>query len=771
MSSHSGHEAEQRNRAGSSDSGAHISPSVSGASGSASTAVPRTNIHMPVPSAHKNLTLALAGLRHTFVVSDPMLPDTPIVFASEGFYEMTGYGPDEVLGHNCRFLQGPRTDQAEVDKIRVAVKEQKSVSVRLLNYRKDGTPFWNFLTVAPVKTADGTVAKYVGVQVDVSTRTEGAVDSAFADGHGLPLLVKYDIRHQQNITGPVNDIVSGVVEALPELSSAPPIPRSRAGLDLATTLERIQQNFVISDPSLPDCPIVFASESFLDLTEYSREEILGRNCRFLQGPGTDPRAVAEIREAISLGQECTVRLVNYTKSGRAFWNMFTLAPVRDANNDTWFYIGVQVNVNALEGVKFENLKSVAPGQVVRSEMASKAAAAQVLKSVKGMRAPRSSMWNTIMGASTSAKPHKLHDPKKALVDAVIRRDGGLLATHFKVVRKLGQGDVGSVHEVLLLGVDGATARLAIKRLNKHEMINRNKVHRVKVEEAVLNRVDHPFLPTMYAAFQTEKHLHFVLDLCTGGELYQLLLAQPNRRFAEHHAMFFAAEVLLALQYLHLHGYIYRDLKPENILLTEQGHIVLTDFDLSYSGTPCAQLMWPQSGRAPFAYGRAGHAQRYHSVPNTHAGPVLIAEPEALANSFVGTEEYLSPEVVSSAGHDGRVDWWCLGIFIYELLYGCTPFKGPTRDNTFNNVMNKELQFPSEPEVSSDAKDLIRSLLVKDPEKRLGALGGAAEVRVHAWFQGLNLDLIREQEAPFPKSTRDNLQSTGLEKDDAQFDMF
>jgi hypothetical protein len=79
----------------------------------------------------------------------------------------------------------------------------------------------------------------------------------------------------------------------------PPVPRSRAGLDLATTLERIQQNFVISDPSLPDCPIVFASESFLELTEYSREEILGRNCRFLQGPGTDPRAVAEIRDAIN----------------------------------------------------------------------------------------------------------------------------------------------------------------------------------------------------------------------------------------------------------------------------------------------------------------------------------------------------------------------------------------------------------------------------------------------------------------------------------------
>lgn len=111
----------------------------------------KRNLKQPVPSAHKNLTMALAGLRHTFVVSDPKLPDTPIVYASEGFYEMTGYGPDEVLGKNCRFLQGPRTDQSEVDKIRDAVRDHTSVSVRLLNYRKDGSPFWNFLTVAPVK--------------------------------------------------------------------------------------------------------------------------------------------------------------------------------------------------------------------------------------------------------------------------------------------------------------------------------------------------------------------------------------------------------------------------------------------------------------------------------------------------------------------------------------------------------------------------------------------------------------------------------------------
>lgn len=84
--------------------------------------------------------------------------------------------------------------------------------------------------------------------------------------------------------------------------------------------------------------------------------------------------------------------------------------------------------------------------------------------------------------------------------------------------------------------------LAIKRLNKHEMMQRNKVHRVKVEEEILGRVDHPFLPTMYASFQTEKHLHFVLDLCPGGELYQLLMAQPAKHFSEAHGKFFAAEV-------------------------------------------------------------------------------------------------------------------------------------------------------------------------------------------------------------------------------------
>mmetsp|Transcript_309 Transcript_309/g.698 ORF Transcript_309/g.698 Transcript_309/m.698 type:complete len:736 (-) Transcript_309:537-2744(-) len=720
----------------------------------------REDFFSQVPSAHKNLTLALAGLRHTFVVSDPFLPDSPICFASEGFYQMTGYGPDEVLGKNCRFLQGPNTDQREVDKIRQAVKTGSTVSVRLLNYRKDGTPFWNFLTVAPVKTAEGRVAKYVGVQVDVSSQTEGSVGAAFADGHGVPLLVKYDVRHEQQVSQNVMEIVDGVESTEPS-KAIPLVPRSRAGLDLATTLERIQQNFVISDPTLPDCPIVFASEEFLRLTGYTREEILGRNCRFLQGPGTDPRAVSEIRDAIASGSECTVRLVNYTKAGAPFWNMFTLAPVRDVQGNISYFVGVQVNVNKVEGIKFQQLQTVSPGQAVRSEMASKTTAKTVLSSLKTMQgAAHIVLWQSINGHAKKTKPHKMSDPKYQIMQALIQKHGAVLPSHFQAIMNLGQGDVGNVQlveireGVLPFDCDASVRQFAIKRMNKQAMIDRNKVHRVKVEEQILSRVDHPFLPTMYASFQTEKHLHFVMELCTGGELYRLLMKQPNNRFSEAQAKFYTAEVLLAIQYLHLLGYMYRDLKPENILLADSGHVVLTDFDLSYVASTKPALV------------RQGS-----KMTQKDAAPMLVAEPEAKANSFVGTEEYLSPEVLSSTGHNGNVDWWSLGIFLFEMVYGTTPFKGEKRDATFHNVLHKPLRFPDTPLVSKECKDLISGLLTKDVTQRLASVGGAEELKAHPFFRDVNWALIREQEPPFsPAKERMRLASNNYNPEIFDLDM-
>lgn len=187
-------------------------------------------------------------------------------------------------------------------------------------------------------------------------------------------------------------------------------------------------------------------------------------------------------------------------------------------------------------------------------------------------------WVSIDCSVMRRKPHKSEDRAYQALLAVQERDGKLKLLHFRRVKQLGAGDVGLVD---LVALQGTEFKFAMKTLDKGEMQERNKVQRVLTEERILTTVDHPFLPTLYCTIQTDTHLHFVMEFCDGGELYGLLNSQPKKRLKEAHVRFYVAEVLLALQYLHLLGYVYRDLKPENILLHHTGHILLTDFDLSY----------------------------------------------------------------------------------------------------------------------------------------------------------------------------------------------
>ena len=145
-----------------------------------------------LPRVSEELRAALSAFQQTFVVSDATRPDHPILYASAGFFNMTGYSSNEVIGRNCRFLQGSGTDPAEIAKIRQALSAGSNYCGRLLNYKKDGTPFWNLLTVAPIKDEDGRVLKFIGMQVEVSKYTEGSKDTAVRP-NGLPeSLIKYD---------------------------------------------------------------------------------------------------------------------------------------------------------------------------------------------------------------------------------------------------------------------------------------------------------------------------------------------------------------------------------------------------------------------------------------------------------------------------------------------------------------------------------------------------------------------------------------------------
>ncbi|UZJ54980.1 hypothetical protein CBS101457_004300 [Exobasidium rhododendri] len=300
---------------------------------------------------------------------------------------------------------------------------------------------------------------------------------------------------------------------------------------------------------------------------------------------------------------------------------------------------------------------------------------------------------------------------------------------FTKVKMLGKGDVGKVYLVR----EKKTEKLfAMKVLSKKEMIKRNKIKRVMAEQEILSTSNHPFIVTLYHSFQSDDYLYLCMEYCMGGEFFRALQTRPGKCLPEEDARFYAAEVIAALEYLHLMGFIYRDLKPENILLHQSGHVMLSDFDLSARAT--------RRGGGP--------AMIRQATPNS--APLLDTRSciaDLRTNSFVGTEEYIAPEVIKGCGHTSAVDWWTLGILIYEMIFATTPFKGSSRNATFSNVLRNEVAFPESVPISSFGKSLIRKLLIKDELKRMGSQSGASEVKTHKWFTPISWGLLRNLTPP------------------------
>lgn len=409
----------------------------------------------------------------------------------------------------------------------------------------------------------------------------------------------------------------------------------------------------------------------------------------LQGKNTDLRAVDEIRSAIADGTECTVRLLNYKKDGSPFWNMFSLAPMMDIDGTVCFFIGVQVDVTSASETPPDG------GLPAVDAVAEKKAldTAQIQSAVNNMgatkhAAPGADPFAVIPSAELRVKPHSSMDRAWQALHKLQQSQGTITLKHFKRVQQLGSGDVGLVD---LVRIQGSDVMVAMKTVDKAEILERNKLHRLVTEESILRRCDHPFLATLYCTVQSEHYLHFVMEYCPGGELYKLLYAQKGNRFAEPDVMFYTAEVLLALQYLHVLGCVYRDLKPENILIMADGHTRVTDFDLCILNADFQPEMIPMPTEGGSRQ-RLAKARRQSSVcsggrsSSSKVPLVLAGEPQLRTNSFVGTEEYLSPEVIQGNSHGAAVDWWSLGILIFELVYGTTPFKGQRRSETFSNIV-------------------------------------------------------------------------------------
>lgn len=410
----------------------------------------------------------------------------------------------------------------------------------------------------------------------------------------------------------------------------------------------------------------------------------------------------------------------------------------------------------------------------------------------GSKAIMSQGWNinsssnrsdshSIDGGSTAPnKPHTGGDVRWDAVTSASSKDSPLGLSNFRLLKRLGYGDIGSVY---LVELRGSNAFFAMKVMDKSSLASRNKLLRAQTEREILGLLDHPFLPTLYTYFETDKFYCLVMEFCSGGNLHSLRQKQPTKHFTEEAAKFYASEVLLALEYLHMLGIVYRDLKPENVLVREEGHIMLSDFDLSLRCSVSPTLVKSSSthdANAADADAAAAGTQLLNDenavrgcmqpssffprlLPkknrksksdfglgnNLNALPELMAEPTNVKSmSFVGTHEYLAPEIIRGEGHGSAVDWWTFGIFLYELLHGITPFKGNGNRATLFNVVGQPLKFPENPQASATAKDLIKGLLVKEPHKRIAYKRGATEIKQHPFFEGVNWALVRSGAPPY-----------------------
>ncbi|RKP40018.1 phosphoinositide-dependent kinase-1, partial [Dimargaris cristalligena] len=261
---------------------------------------------------------------------------------------------------------------------------------------------------------------------------------------------------------------------------------------------------------------------------------------------------------------------------------------------------------------------------------------------------------------------------------------------------------------VMLGTDKTNGqRYAVKILDKRHIIKEKKTKYVNIEKNTLSRLSHPLIVRLHYAFQDSTNLYFVLDYAENGELLALI-----RRFTqlpEPCVRFYMAEIITAVEYLHHKHVVHRDLKPENILLGQDMHIKLTDF---------------------------GTAKLMDNEP----------APDARSNSFVGTAEYVSPELLTDKAVGRSSDIWAIGCILYQLLAGKPPFKGSNEYQTFQKIIRLEYTIPDH--FSPEARDLVTRLLVLNPLQRLAASDSdLSAIKNHPFFHGLDWDVLHLQTPP------------------------
>ena len=308
-------------------------------------------------------------------------------------------------------------------------------------------------------------------------------------------------------------------------------------------------------------------------------------------------------------------------------------------------------------------------------------------------------------------PDSISDFSNSIEDNALHRDNSIATISnlsknaFVTIKLLGKGSFG---KVMLVRHKESGKVYAMKILDKQLIQKKREQTHTKTERSILAKITHPFIVGLYYAFQDETNLYLVTEFMQGGELFYHL--HHNKIFSNERTRFYAAEIVLALEHIHSKHCIYRDLKPENILFDIDGHIKLTDFGLS---------------------------------------KILLETKDDKAYTICGTPEYLAPEILENKGYDKAVDWWSLGVLIYEMLVGYSPFKVPKGYPITINIYKKTI--PMHNHFTPEAKKIIKELLNVDPKKRLGSgVNGTENVKNHPYFKDIDWDALynKKIQAPF-----------------------
>lgn len=282
------------------------------------------------------------------------------------------------------------------------------------------------------------------------------------------------------------------------------------------------------------------------------------------------------------------------------------------------------------------------------------------------------------------------DPARFLTEEEQEIVSNSSPTDYEIIDTVGTGTFGIVRLCSLKGVDKP---FSMKVLSKGQLIRLNQEIHIMSERKILGRVQHPMIVNLHRTFQTKDLLYMLMEFVPGGEVFYHL--RRAVKYPQSTSQFYAAQIVLVLEYLHGLRVGYRDLKPENLLIAANGYLRVVDFGFA---------KYIEEGTKSF--------------------------------TMCGTPEYLAPEIITIHGHSLEVDWWALGIFVYEMLVGNTPFYDDNQSEVYSKVLAGRISFP--PSFDSVSKDIVRRLLIPDPAARFGCLlNGAEDVKRHKFFRGVD----------------------------------